>query len=182
MTSADGIEWEEHGPLDVRLSDGRPIPPGPYGTPTVLVVDGRWHLLYERRDQGVWLATSDDLQTWTNVRDDPVLGLGPEPYDRTMIALNQVVERDGVYYGIYHANADYPKAGWSTCVARSTDLVRWEKYPGNPIVGENCSSGILVGGPAGPSLYTMHPEVRRFVHPGAGDEADRHGDDPDRDD
>src|SRR5207248_76951 len=46
--------------------------------------------------------------------------------------------------------------------------VHWEKYPGNPIVKNNCSSPILVAGPEGDRLYTMHPDVRVFrVAPGA---------------
>jgi hypothetical protein len=172
LTSGDGISWAERGPLDIRLVDGSPIPPGPFGTPTVLRKDGLWHLLYERRDQGVWLATSPDLGIWTNVQDDPVLAMGPDPYDQTAVAMNQVVEHDGVYYGIYHANAHRPWRDWTTCVARSTDLLHWEKFPGNPIVEDNSSSGILVPGPEGLVLYTMHPEVRRHSHPQPGDESD----------
>jgi hypothetical protein len=81
------------------------------------------------------------------------------------VAVNQVVKRDGVYYAFYHANAHRPWKDWTTNVARSRDLVHWEKYPGNPIVANNSSSGILVEGPRGARLYTMHPEVRVFVNP-----------------
>lgn len=168
LTSPDGVRWTERGPLDVRRVDGSPIAPGPYGTPTVWVEDGTWYLFYERGDRGVWLATSKDRRVWTNVRDEPVLAMGPEPYDRHAVALNQVVKRDGVYYAFYHANAHRPWKDWTTCVARSTDLIHWEKYPGNPIVGENRSSGVLVDpdgdGPEPGRLFTMHPEVRVHVH------------------
>ena len=34
LKSADGLAWERVGQLDVRLKNGEPIPPGPYGTPT----------------------------------------------------------------------------------------------------------------------------------------------------
>lgn len=162
LTSTDGIRWTEQGPLDIRYTDGKPLTPGPYGTPTVWVEDGTWYLFYERGDQGVWLATSRDRRTWVNVQDDPVLAMGPEPYDRTAVAVNQIIKRDGVYYAFYHANAEKPWKNWTTCVARSKDLIHWEKYSKNPIVGNNCSSGILVYGPDGAHLYTMHPEVRRF--------------------
>jgi beta-1,2-mannobiose phosphorylase / 1,2-beta-oligomannan phosphorylase len=165
LTSADGAFWTERGPLDVRMTDGKPIPPGPYGTPTVWVEGGTWYLFYERGDRGVWLATSKDRKTWTNVRDDPVLAMGPAPYDREAVAMNQVVKRDGVYYAYYHANAHKPWRDWTTCVARSLDLVHWEKYPGNPIVGDNASSGLLVDGPDGARLYTMHPDVRAYRNP-----------------
>jgi beta-1,2-mannobiose phosphorylase / 1,2-beta-oligomannan phosphorylase len=162
LTSTDRIRWEERGPLDVRKADGSPIPPGPYGTPSVWVEGDIWYLLYERGDQGVWLATSKDRKIWINVKDDPVLAMGPDPYDKTAVAVNQVIKRDGIYYAFYHANAHRPWKDWTTCVARSRDLVQWEKYPGNPIVQNNSSSGILIQAPDGPRLYTMHPEVRLF--------------------
>ena len=70
--------------------------------------NGTWYLFYERGDQGIWLAVSKDLKVWTNVRDDPVIAMGPEPYDKTAVALNQIVKRDGIYYGLYHANLKPP--------------------------------------------------------------------------
>lgn len=165
LTSTDGLQWTEQGPLDIRLKNGEPISSGPRGTPTVWVEEGTWYLFYERGDQGVWLATSNDREVWTNVQDDPVIGLGPEPYDRTAVALNQIIKRDGVYYGIYHANQHRPWRDWTTCVARSNDLIQWEKYPGNPIIENNQSSGIFVDGPDGKTyLYTMHPDVRRHIN------------------
>jgi hypothetical protein len=162
LTSTDGVRWIDHGPLDVRKVDGSPIPPGPYGTPTAWFENGTWSLFYERGDQGVWLATSRDLRVWTNVSDEPVIAMGPEPYDRGAVALNQIVKRDGFYYAFYHAAAERPWTDWTSCVARSRDLVHWEKYPGNPIVRDNCSSPILVEAPDGDRLYTMHPDVRVF--------------------
>ena len=164
LTSSDGIKWTDQGSLDVRKTDGAPIPAGPYGTPTAWFENGTWYLYYERGDQGVWLATSKDRKVWTNVRDDPVIAIGPDPYDRAAIALNQIVKRDGWYYAFYHANSQRPWKDWTTCVARSRDLVLWEKYPGNPIIRNNCSSAILVRTPEGQDrLYTMHPDVKVFV-------------------
>jgi len=162
LTSSDGVHWTDHGPLDVRLTNGEPIPPGPYGTPTAWFEDGLWRLFYERRDAGVWYATSRDMKVWTNVRDEPVLSPGPEPYDKTMIAANQVVRRDGYYYTFYHALAEPGSRVWNTCVARSKDLIHWEKYPGNPIIAGNRSSAVLVETPQGDRLYTMHPAVWAF--------------------
>ncbi len=162
LASPDGRAWTDLGPLDVRKVDGSPIPPGPYGTPTLWFEGGTWYLFYERGDLGVWLATSKDRKVWTNVKDTPVLAMGPEPYDRAAVALNQIIKRDGVYYAYYHANAHRPWKDWTSCVARSRDLIRWEKYAGNPIVENNSSSPILVTGPDGDRLYTMHPEVRAY--------------------
>jgi beta-1,2-mannobiose phosphorylase / 1,2-beta-oligomannan phosphorylase len=168
LTSPDGLHWTDLGSLDIRKTDGTPISLGPYGTPTVWFEDGTWSLFYERGDQGVWLATSKDRRIWTNVQDDPVLARGPEPYDRAAVAVNQVVKRDGVYYVLYHANAHRPWKDWTTNIARSRDLVHWEKYPSNPILQNNCSSAILVRTPKGDRLYTMHPDVKVF-EPATGD-------------
>lgn len=164
LTSADGFKWIDHGSLDIRKVDGSPISPGPYGTPAAWFEDGIWYLYYERSDLGVWLAKSKDRKVWTNVSDDPVIAMGPEPYDRTAVAVNQIVKRGDFYYAIYHANNQRPWKDWMTCIARSRDLIHWQKYPGNPIVQDNCSSGIIVRTPQGEDrLYTMHPSVRVFV-------------------
>ncbi len=163
LTSPDGRRWMERGPLEIRRVDGSPIEPGPYGTPAAWFEDGTWYLYYERGDQGVWLASSTDGKNWKNLQDEPVLKRGPEPYDRTAVAMNQIVRRDGFYYAFYHANSERPWKDWTTCVARSRDRIHWEKYPGNPIIRGNCSSAVLVRTPEGTDrLYTMHPDVKAF--------------------
>jgi predicted GH43/DUF377 family glycosyl hydrolase len=164
LTSPDGVHWEEQGSLDIRTRSGEPLPPGPYGTPTVWVEDGTWHLFYERNDLGIWLATSTDRKVWTNVQDEPVIALGPDDYDRHAVALNQVVKVGGRYYGVYHANDDPDwKGPWTTCLAASDDLVHWEKYPGNPIIRGEHSSGVLVDDGERLRLYTMHPAVALWL-------------------
>jgi hypothetical protein len=163
LVSPDGLHWDDLGSLQIHTTAGAPISPGPYGTPTAWFEDGTWYLFYERGDQGVWLATSKDRLIWTNVQDTPVLTMGPEPYDRYAVAMNQVIKRRGVYYAFYHACDHRPWKLWTTCIARSRDLVHWEKYAGNPIIGNNCSSAILVETPQGDRLYTMHPAVKAFV-------------------
>ncbi len=163
LSSQDGIQWKRIGTLDVRLENGQPIPPGPYGTPTAYFADGVWYLFYERRDQGVWLATSRDMAVWTNVSDTPVLVPGPGQYDRRLIALNQIVPYQGRYYAYFHGSAgDSSPSLWTTNVAVSNDLKTWTKYPGNPLfpVEENKSSGIVVPVEGGFRLYTMHDEVQ----------------------
>ena len=168
LSSSDGVAWRDEGRLDVRTRSGAPLPPGPYGTPSVVVAGGTWHLFYERDDKGVWLATSTDGRVWTNVSDEPVIPLGPGAYDRHAIALNQVVRYKGRYFGVYHANADPQwKGPWTTCLAVSDDLVHWRKYPKNPIVRSDDSSGILVDDGERLRLYTMHPQVKLWLPRGS---------------
>jgi beta-1,2-mannobiose phosphorylase / 1,2-beta-oligomannan phosphorylase len=162
LTSRDGLTWKREEALDVRNKDGKPIEPGPYGTPTVWFDDGVWNLFYERRDLGVWLARSADLQVWINVADTPVLSVGPEPYDRLMIAMNQIVKHDGRYYAYYHGSGTPEKPRlWTTNLAVSTDLIHWKKFPDNPLLPEreNKSSGIVVFDGKQYRLYTMHDKV-----------------------
>lgn len=162
LTSADKIHWTEQGDIDIRKADGTAIDKGPYGTPAVWRENDTWYLFYERGDLGIWLATSRDMKIWTNVQDDPVIKMGPEAYDRFAVAMNQVIKYNGKYYGYYHASAFEDWSEWSTNVAVSNDLLHWEKYPGNPIMRNNTSSGILVNDGKQYRLYTMHPRVNVF--------------------
>jgi beta-1,2-mannobiose phosphorylase / 1,2-beta-oligomannan phosphorylase len=162
LTSTDRVHWTEQGNLDIRLTSGNSISKGPYGTPSVLKENGIWYLFYERDDSGIWLATSKDLKTWTNVQDEPVLKCGPEQYDKFAVAMNQVIKYKGLYYGYYHASAFKDWHEWSTNVAVSNDLIHWTKYVNNPIVDSNKSSGILINDGMRYRLYTMHPEVNVY--------------------
>ncbi len=164
LISTDGVNWEEQGDLVILDTSGESIPP-PYGTPVVWIEHGKWYLFYERNDLGIWLATSEDKKTWTNVQDEPVIKMGPEAYDEGAVAANQVLKHEGKYYLYYHgsSNPDWadPNANalWTSNVAVSTDLVNWEKYPENPIVEGDHSSPILVFDGEKNRLYTMHDKV-----------------------
>lgn len=162
LVSADKIHWIERGNLDIRLSSGKSISPGAYGTPAIWKENNIWYLFYERDDAGVWLATSTDTRVWTNVQDEPVLLKGPGNYDSYGLAMNQVMKYEGRYYGYYHATAFKDWHEWSTNIAVSDDLVHWKKYPQNPILQNNRSSGILVNDGHRFRLYTMHPEVNLY--------------------
>jgi len=162
LTSENGINWQEQGDLIIRKTNGDTIP-GPYGTPNVLIENGRWYLFYERNDEGIWLAKSDDHRSWINIQDEPVLNRGPEKYDFIMLAANQVVKYNDMYYMYYHglSKEDHPDSTgiWTSNVAKSADLIHWIKYPGNPIVPGDHSSPILVFDGTKYRLYTMHPAV-----------------------
>jgi predicted GH43/DUF377 family glycosyl hydrolase len=159
MTSPDRIHWEEKGPLDIRLSDGRPLSKGAFGTPAIWYEDGKWFLFYERDDLGIWLAASSDMKVWTNIQDDPVIKMGPESYDQFAVAMDQIIKYNGRYYGYYHASEFKDWHEWTSCLAMSEDLIHWTKYPKNPIMKENKSSPVLVFDGEKYNLFTMHPEV-----------------------
>lgn len=162
LTSDNGINWQEQGDLIIRKVNGDKIP-GPYGTPNVVIENNKWYLFYERNDEGIWLARSDDHINWTNIQDEPVLNIGPEKYDFRMLAANQVVKYKDRYYMYYHGlpviDPANPAETWTSNVAMSADLIHWVKYPGNPIVPGNHSSPILVSVEGKYRLYTMCPSV-----------------------
>jgi beta-1,2-mannobiose phosphorylase / 1,2-beta-oligomannan phosphorylase len=165
LTSDDGINWQEQGDLVILSVSGDTIP-GPYGTTSVIIENDKWYMFYERFDKGIWVATSEDKKIWTNIQDDPVLKNGPEIYDESAVATNQVIKYKGKFYMYYHGStyADWASLGatssWTSNVAMSTDLINWVKYPDNPIVGGGESSPILVYDGSNYQLYTMHNEVR----------------------
>ena len=162
MTSSDGIHWESQGPLDIRTTKGEPQIEGG-ATPTVFVEGGTWYLFYQNTG-GVWLAKSHGPSVWTNVRDEPVIHAGPEVYDRGKLAADQVIKYGGRYYMYYHGRSERPGPSpqFGTHLAASNDLVSWTKYPGNPVIGNNLSSGIVVDDGSRLRLYTMHDAVRLF--------------------
>lgn len=162
LTSGNKTDWKDEGALDIRLKNGNPIGPGPFGTPTVWKENGTWYLFYERNDAAVWLATSTDLKVWTNVQDEPVLNCGPEKYDQFAVAFNQIIKHNDLYYAYYHASAYKDWREWSTNIAVSRDLIHWKKYSKNPIIGNDTSSGIVVKEGDHYRMYTMHPEVRVY--------------------
>jgi predicted GH43/DUF377 family glycosyl hydrolase len=171
FTSRDGLHWIRQGTLDIRQVDGHPISPGPFGTPFVWREGDFWHLVYERGDRGIWLATSKDLQVWTHVQDEPVMT--PTPSEHGQIAVNQVIKHGDRYYAYYHAVDDPVRRTWNTNVATSEDLLRWQRYPGNPLVRGNQSSSMVVDDGHGLRLYTMHPQVNVYLPAAAEDSAER---------
>lgn len=160
LTSTDKITWTDLGSLRVEQVNGEPISPGPYGTPTVYIEGNVWHLFYERRDLGIWHATSTDLKVWRNVQDEPVISMGPEEYDKYGVALNHIIRYGDQYYAYYHGTPVEDWSDWNTNVAVSTDLNTWTKYPGNPLLRENKSSGVIVHDGERYRLYTMHDKVQ----------------------
>jgi len=168
LVSGDGIQWHERGNLIIKSEKGDSIP-GPYGTPTVWIENGKWYLFYERKDAGIWLATSEDKIHWKNIQDEPVIKPGPGKYDIGAVAADQVIKYKGNYYLYYHSTSslDWEKPVvpvlWTSSLAMSEDLEHWIKFQGNPIVQSDNSSPIVVFTGNKPLLYTMHPEVCLYI-------------------
>lgn len=162
LASPDGVSWKRLGTLDIRLTSGQPISQGPFGTPSAFFENGVWNLLYERKDLGIWLARSTDMQVWTNVSDDPVLAPNPNGFDKQMLALNQIQKINGRYIAVLHGTPDPQKPRrWAPYIAESTDLLSWTRatQPLRPL-DENKSSGLLIHDGSRWRFYTTHDQVK----------------------
>lgn len=169
LTSVDGRHWQPQGRLNVVKVNGTPIEDGPYGTPTIWFENGIWNLFYERRDLGIWLAQSQNMQDWENVQDEPVMLPGPHGYDRDALAMNQIVKFGSRYYAVMHGTGskETPRL-WNTYFAWSEDLVKWTKSESAVFPeSDNKSSGQLLHDGTDWRLYTVHDRicVHRPVRP-----------------
>jgi hypothetical protein len=157
--SRDGLSWVRLGVVSVRQADGTPISPAPFGTPTVFLWDNTYYLFYERLDDGIYVATSHDLEVFTNVTDWPVIPVGPNDYDELQVALNQIIAYRGAFYAFY--NGLGRRAPWTVHIARSYDLVHWHKWSGNPVLPPSLrrTSGFVVHDGERFRLYTTNGRV-----------------------
>ncbi len=94
---------------------------------------------YEEGAAVIGLATSPDLLHWTLT--DPILSpVDGAPWEHGGLYRPDLLLDSGTYYLYYNAKTDtLPKSeggGWheQTGVATSTDLKRWTRYAGNPIL------------------------------------------------
>jgi len=100
--------------------------------------NGDYHLFYQYNPNGAsWAnmswghAKSKDLVHWERL---PVALLPDQPYDRYGVFSGTAVNDSGTAAVIYTciSSPDFRKEG--QCLAQSRDMVRWEKYSGNPVI------------------------------------------------
>lgn len=116
--------------------------PGEYLVDFALVKrDDEYHIFHIRGERWTWSeyyrivdlghAVSKDLRVWEP--KTPVVPVGPPgSWDEIGIWAPHVVEAGGIYH-MYYTGVD-AKINQGIGLATSTDLYRWEKHPGNPVV------------------------------------------------
>jgi predicted GH43/DUF377 family glycosyl hydrolase len=107
--------------------------------PELVWSDGRFYLFYVLKapDQGyvVHLATSGDGEAFTPL-ERPILTAGkPGAWDGFEVTTPRLFERSGVYYMLYAGEGDPSRKDKPGAfgLARSGDLVSWERDPRNPV-------------------------------------------------
>ena len=81
-----------------------------------------------------FLAKSPDGIKWETMQDAPVLAPGPAgSWNSFDVCTARVSESGGVFYMLYAGSATKCDVPDGFGLARSTDLIHWERHPGNPI-------------------------------------------------
>lgn len=124
--SDDGINFRKHG----KICDGR--------APDVIVSGDKIYMLYQMlvgEKYRLHLAVSSDGINFENVRDEPVFVGEKGSWDALSIVTARLSYSDGWYYMIYGGSACLTDEPEYFGLARSKNLIGWQRHPGNPIFG-----------------------------------------------
>ncbi|MBJ94666.1 MAG: hypothetical protein CMP23_09380, partial [Rickettsiales bacterium] len=170
-TSPDGLNWSKDSSNPILIHDTTGWESLNIGTPSLWKEQGTWLLLYHGwngQDVQLGLASGPSLDSLTKHPANPVLETSTNGWDSGTVGARSIRKQGGWYYMAYEGSTDPPfdAANWSTGIARSQDLVLWEKYSGNPVLPiTNASFGY-----DGPEFIETPDGVLHltFRHPAAG--------------
>ncbi len=102
---------------------------------------GRYHLFFQYNPDGAYHANmhwghavSDDLIHW---RELPIaLAPSPDSPDQGGVFSGSIVDNDGVPAALYTGVNDDYSVQLQCLALGNEDLSQWQKYPGNPVIGE----------------------------------------------
>jgi hypothetical protein len=109
------------------------------GTPSLWYADGTWYLFFhgfDGDDVQIGLATGPSLADLERVPGNPIVPTSADGWDSGTVGRRSIIREGDWFYMAYEGSTDppYDRANWSTGLARSRDLVVWEKYGGNPVL------------------------------------------------
>ncbi len=173
-TSADGIVWKKHkDPIWIPSADWQIVN---IGTPTLWEENGIWYIIYHGYNGThlqLGILSGPSLFNLSPANHNlPIMtnGPGPDDFDSGSIGKRSICKEGNVYYMVYEGSSpEHPTLGWGGShwgigLARSSDLVNWEKYPANPILknpklGFGYDGPELVGTPDGRlQIYFRNPK------------------------
>jgi len=127
--SSDGVSFRKR---ETPVLAGR--------APEVIYSANVFHLFYVREIPGqgyaIFSATSENGETFLPVSDQPVLGPGEtDAWDSFEVTTPRLFERSGMFYMLYAGESDPARKDKPNAfgLARSYDLLTWERYPRNPV-------------------------------------------------
>jgi hypothetical protein len=116
---------------------------------TLQLADGTYAMLYTGHNPGFetdvpsgdrgGLATSKDMIHWTKFAGNPVYEPGEAGSWDDRHVRPKTLAKLGAWYYMFYEGAHRNQGGWPPWVdqigmARSRDLIRWKRYPNNPVV------------------------------------------------
>ena len=131
-TSTDLMHWEKHPGNPVLEPTGTGFESLQTQVPCVIIDRGTWYLYYLGQDGPtghIGLATSKDGICWNRYGSNPVLKRDESSWDSLRLSPQTVLKYGDRYFMFYNG---YDGDIYSSAVAISDDLIRWEKYEGNP--------------------------------------------------
>lgn len=121
-------------------------------SPDVIVMDDTLFMVYQKRDSNgyaIHLAFSTDGRTFLPMGRRPVLAGSPDRWDALSVTTPHLVASGGWVYLLYGGSVDHDDEPEFFGLARSKDLLRWERHPGNPVFGAG-----IHGGPDGGAIWS----------------------------
>jgi len=109
-------------------------------SPEVILHNGKLYLFFVKHQTNmgyrIYSATFHESNGVEHTRSAPVLSVGPSgEWDHFEVTTPRLFERNGIFYMIYAGsqNSDREDVPDAFGLARSENLLDWEKYPHNPV-------------------------------------------------
>ena len=143
-TSANGEQFTKVG----KVMEGR--------APDAIVVGDTLYLIYHKRDGAgykVYIARSLDGVKFFPMGEGPVLAGEPARWDAHSIVTARIWKSGDWFFLLYGGSADRDDEPEFFGLARSRDMLRWERHPGNPVFGAGLHATADGGAIWFPALY-----------------------------
>lgn len=105
--------------------------------PDAVVRDGKVWLIYARpagQGQEFYVNASEDPLRFDPSAEIRIMSPSAEhSWESKSIITPRIFEHHGAYYMTYVGSPKYQDYGFAMGLARSRDLLTWERYPGNPV-------------------------------------------------
>ena len=124
--SNNGVKFEKYG----KICTGR--------APTVVAANGKLYMIYQN-DKGegykeFYLSESSDGIYFTPTQKEPVFKGAMSGWDK-YISTPRIYKEHDDFIMLYGGSPDLNDQPDYFGIARSKDLINWEKHPGNPVFG-----------------------------------------------
>ena len=124
--------------------------------PDVVAIGDTLYMIYQRlegKGYKVHLAFSTDGRKFLEIGNGPVFEGKPGDWDAVSITAPRLWKNSGWIYMMYGGSAGDLDEPEFFGLARSKDLVHWERHPGNPVFGAGVHGGPDGGTIRSPALF-----------------------------